>query len=114
MSDVTPEERARRQERNARTLRSAVRRREALIDELAPDGECAECGEHFAARDLVVDHVDGVDFDRYRMSPQMRAARYWRQHLAGEPLRALCNPCSCRDGNRRKHAQARRWECGQR
>ena len=88
-------------------IERAVRRREALVDELAPDGECAECGGHFPSSRLVVDHVDGITWDRGKMSPQMRAAKYWREHNAGVPLRALCIECSCRDGARRRGQ--RRW-----
>lgn len=90
-------------------IERAVRRREALINVLAPDGECPECGDRFPASQLVVDHVDGITWDRSKLSPQMRAAKYWREHAAGVPLRALCNSCSTRDGNARRHRGAKRW-----
>lgn len=111
-SPVTRTPAARDKHANERTrarIASAVRRREALIEQLAPDGECAECGNHFASSELVVDHVNGITWDRSKMSPQMRAAKYWREHTAGVPLRALCNPCSSRDGAYRKHTQKRGW-----
>lgn len=97
-------------ERTRKRLAYAVRRRERLIMELAPDLRCAECGVQFEVHELVVDHVNGITWDRSTMSPQMRAAKYWREYSAGVPLRALCNPCSCRDGNRRKHDQQPGWK----
>lgn len=96
-------------ERTRKRLAYAVRRRERLIMELAPDLRCAECGVQFQVSALVVDHVNGITWDRSTMSPQMRVAKYWREHNAGVPLRALCNPCSCRDGARRKHDQQKDW-----
>lgn len=97
-------------ERTRRRLEYAVRRRESLVELLAPDLCCAECGtKQPSAAQLVIDHVDGVTWNRYTLSPQMRAARYWREYHAGIPLRALCNSCSATDGNQRRRRRARRW-----
>ncbi len=89
-------------ERTRIRLAYAVARRAALIKLLAPDLRCAECGSEHKAEDLIVDHVLGITWDRSRMSPQMRAAKYWREHAAGVRLRALCVSCSCRDGAARR------------
>jgi hypothetical protein len=97
-------------ERTRRRLGYAMRRRDSLIEVLAPDLRCAECGDqHASASELVVDHVDGITWNRYKCSPQMRAARYWREHELGVPLRALCMPCSENDGRARKKIAPRRW-----
>jgi hypothetical protein len=86
-------------ERTRKRLGYAIARREALVLELAPDLECAECGAYVShARKLVVDHVDGRTWHASSLSPQMRAARMWREFEQGIPLRALCQQCSARDG----------------
>jgi hypothetical protein len=89
-------------ERTRRRLNHAINRRNALVFELAPDLRCAECGDAFAVGDLHVDHVDGRTWSARSLSPQMRAARMWREHEAGVPLRALCRSCSAADGSRRR------------
>lgn len=81
-------------ERTRERTKYAVRRRVDLVDEIAPDHRCAECGEQFPAEQLTIDHVDGRDWCIDEYSPSMRAARYWREFEAGVALRALCNPCN--------------------
>lgn len=88
---------------NKARLQRAVRRREALIIELAPDLRCAECGEQFEhPRRLQIDHVDGKAWTARRLSPSSRVARYWREFLAGVPMRALCGSCNCSSGCNRR------------
>ena len=105
---------ARDENANVRTrkrLERMRRRRERLVEELAPDLRCAECGESRHVSELVVDHVEGILWDRSKMSPQMRVARYWREYAAGVALRALCTTCSCSDGARRRASgEFPRWK----
>jgi 5-methylcytosine-specific restriction endonuclease McrA len=101
METVSVEERARRRARNRKALDNAVRRRERLIEELAPDLLCAECGQPHPVTELYVDHVNGIRYEHTKLSPSARASRYWKEHREGEPLRALCRACSGRDGQRR-------------
>lgn len=99
-------------ERTAKRLARAHKRRVALVREIAAPGPnggglCDKCGGEFAHSSLQVDHADGITWDRYAMSPQMRYAKYWREHRAGVRLRALCQPCNASDGQRfrkRRHA----------
>jgi hypothetical protein len=100
-------------ERTRKRLGYAIRRREALVEVLAPDLRCAECGTRcFHASQLYIDHVDGRTWEASSLSPQMRAARMWREYNAGIPLRALCTSCSGRDG--RKWMGRPRWRQPQR
>jgi hypothetical protein len=103
------------QERTADRLRRAVNRRVALVRVLAEPGPnggglCANCKTEHGHGNLEIDHVDGILWDRYKMSPQMRAAKYWREHRAGVRLRALCSPCNGVDGatNKKKTYRQRR------
>lgn len=99
-------------ERTVARLARAHRRRVALLRILARPGPnggglCDECGVEHAHASLEVDHVNGIEWDRYKMSPQMRYAKYWREHEAGVQLRALCQPCNARTGQRfRKRRRA--------
>ena len=103
-------------ERTAKRLYYATKRRVDLIRIIAAPGPnggglCAMCKTEHAHDVLEIDHADGITWDRYAMSPQMRSAKYWREHKAGVRLRALCSPCNARDGGRRrwnKHAARRR------
>jgi hypothetical protein len=54
-------------------------------------GACALCG---AAERLEVDHVAGCTWVQRRLNSRDRWARYWREWLAGVPLRMLCRPCN--------------------
>ena len=87
-------------ERTAERTFYAVRRREDLVRKLSPDLTCGICGGVFHLDQLHVDHVDGVRYDRALLSPHQRAAAYWKDYRAGEKMRALCWPCSGRDGNK--------------
>lgn len=80
----------------------AIRRRVALVHVLSPEGVCDICKQTFAHEDLEIDHIDGIAFDSRKMSPQMRAARYWREHRNGVRLRTLCRSCNGRDGGYRR------------
>lgn len=73
---------------------------DALIDELAPDGKCADCGEEGGA--LEVDHVNGRDWDPASMSKKQRAQKYWEEYEDGVELQALCRTCNAVDGAKNK------------
>lgn len=73
---------------------------DALLDELAPDGECAGCGEKGGA--LEVDHVNGRDWDPASMSKKQRAQKYWEEYEDGVDLQALCRTCNAVDGAKNK------------
>lgn len=65
-------------------------------------GSCASCGD--PTGDLLeVDHVNGRDWSARGTSSLQRILKYWREYLAGVPLRCLCRSCNAKDGN------ARRW-----
>lgn len=95
-------------ERTSYRLRYATKRRIALLVKIAAPGErdgeglCDECKKSCPHSELVVDHADGITWDRSKLSPQMRHAKYWREFKAGVKLRALCNCCSGTDGARRR------------
>lgn len=100
----TPEQ---RREAQRKQLERTTRRREALVIELAPDLCCAECGEQFDHPQwLQIDHVNGKAWTARKLSPSSRVARYWREYLAGIPMRALCGACNCRDGWYKRHGLA--------
>lgn len=100
---MTPNQRTREQ------ARFAARRRNDLVELLAPDLRCAECGEQFPGPEhLQVDHVDGRSWCVDDYSPHQRHARYWREYEAGEPLRALCGLCNATDGGGRRYGYDRR------
>lgn len=85
----------------------AKRRRAALILALAPKLECAACGVRVdGPEELVVDHADGKAWRAGRISSHGRVARYWREYLAGIPMRALCFSCSNTDGAYRRQGRA--------
>jgi hypothetical protein len=77
-------------------------RMEALRAALAPDGRCAICGvkpratarRRGGASGLQIDHVDGRDWTPRNHNRWTRAARYWREFLAGVRMRALCKKCN--------------------
>lgn len=117
--DVTP---VRRRRTNQDRLRSAKRRREALVALLCaweyeayaaeclaignePDsapgpgyGRCAKCCCYRSFDLLEVDHVDGCVWDKRKVNAWTRAARYWRELKQGVRLRALCRGCNASDG----------------
>ncbi len=72
----------------------AAERMAALIKELAPDGRCALCGKKPRKIALQIDHVDGRDWTPRNHNRWTRAARYWREFLAGVRMRALCKKCN--------------------
>lgn len=92
---------ARSNERTRARLDRAIRRRNELVLALSPGLTCAECGGTFKVGELHIDHQDGRTWHYQSLSPQMRAARMWREHAAGVRLRALCRSCSGRDGRQR-------------
>lgn len=89
-------------ERTRKRIAYAVARRVALVVLLSPNGICDACKAVCAHVNMEIDHIDGITWNRYKMSPQMRAARYWREYKAGVRLRALCQPCNASDGSRRR------------
>ncbi len=95
-------------ERTAYRLRYANKRRLALLVKIAEpglrDGEglCAQCKNSFPLSGLFVDHIDGITWNRLKLSPQMRYAKYHRELEAGVKMRALCSSCSGRDGAYRR------------
>jgi hypothetical protein len=113
----------RRRRTNQDRLRSAKRRREALVallcaweyevhaaERLAagidPDplpgpgyGRCAKCNCYRSLDLLEVDHVDGCAWDKRKVNAWTRAARYWRELKNGVRLRALCRGCNASDGS---------------
>lgn len=94
----------RKAEYKAQAARIA-RRRAELVLLLSPDLTCA-CGTKAAsAAELVIDHADGKSWTASKLSSSQRVARYWREFEAGIPMRALCNPCSDRDGAFRRHGK---------
>lgn len=99
MNAPSMDERERRRVRNRKNSDGAKRRRAELVEELAPDLRCAECGNQFdSAAHLEVDHVDGAGWSHRALSSSARVARYRREHREGVALRALCRSCSGRDG----------------
>lgn len=76
----------------------ARRRRIRLLEILAPDSRCAECGEQRPIDELQVDHVDGCTWNKNKLSRWSRVALYWREFAVGIPLRALCGSCNSSDG----------------
>lgn len=65
-------------------------------------GACAVCGD--PTGDLLeIDHVEGCTWSRRGVNSLQRVLRYWREYLAGVPLRCLCRSCNAKDGG------ARRW-----
>lgn len=99
MTLIDIDERARRRKRNRQSSDGAKRRRAQLIEQLAPDLRCAECGEQFdSPAHLEVDHVDGAGWSHRSLSSTQRVAKYRREYATGVALRALCRSCSGRDG----------------
>jgi hypothetical protein len=83
----------------------AIRKRESLITLLSPDWTCAECGGQVGhPRELEVDHVNGITWNRRAVSAKARVDRYWTEYETGIRLRALCDPCNGRDGANRQAA----------
>jgi hypothetical protein len=72
----------------------AAQRMQALRDALAPDGRCQLCGKKPRVQKLQIDHVDGRTWEPRKHNMHIRAARYWREYLAGVKLRALCKKCN--------------------
>lgn len=72
----------------------AAKRMQALRDTLAPDGRCQLCGVKPRKAKLAIDHVDGRDWEPRKLNRWSRAARYWREFLAGVRMRALCRKCN--------------------
>ena len=83
-------------------------RRVELLKLLAPDGCCAKCGRRprGGVAALQIDHVDGRDWVPRQHNRWTRAARYWREYLAGVRLRALCKKCN---GSYRPPGYRDRW-----
>jgi hypothetical protein len=84
----------------------AKRRRAQLVHLLAPDLRCAEpeCGKQVEdACELQIDHVDGKAWQARKKTSHNRVARYWREYLAGVPMRVLCSSCNARDGAYKRH-----------
>ena len=100
-ADMTPNERTRDR------LDAAKRRRNDLVRVLSPECKCDSCGEVFEPDELEIDHIDGRDWHPRKLSPQMRAARYWREHKAGVRLRVLCKSCNSSDGATRRYGYER-------
>lgn len=83
--------------RNQERLKYAKRRRRALVTKLG--GVCADCG---SKRRLEIHHVEGRTWDVEKLSPQCRAARYWREYREGIPLAVLCKSCNSKRGDPRR------------
>jgi len=94
-------------ERTRARLERAKRRRTDLARLLSPEGICDSCTQVFPHEELAIDHVDGRDWEPHKLSPQMRAARYWREYKAGVRLRAICNSCNGQEGGNRRYGGRR-------
>lgn len=65
-------------------------------------GSCALCGD--PTGDLLeIDHPEGRCWSARGTSSFTRVLRYWREYLAGVPLRCLCRSCNARDGGGRRY-----------
>lgn len=95
------------QQRTAVNTHYAVKRRHDLVRLLSSDLRCAVCGEVHPIERLDIDHMDGRLWLVEKVSPSVRAARYWREHKAGVRLRVLCHSCGGQDGGRRRYDVAR-------
>jgi hypothetical protein len=100
-AQMTPNERTRYSQHYA------VKRRRDLVLAIAPDCKCAICGEVFKPEELEIDHVNGRTWRVEDVSPSVRAARYWKEHKAGVPMRVLCKSDSGKDGGGRRYHGAR-------
>lgn len=96
-------------QRTAERTFYASRRRADLVRVLSPECRCAKCGQVFDVEDLLIDHINGRTWIVESCSLSVRVARYWREHEAGVPMRALCRRCSGQDGGLRykKHGVER-------
>lgn len=83
-----------RAQRTAEHTYFASKRRVDLVRILNPAGRCGACGRRVPHRLLVVDHINGRYWFVEDVSASVRVARYWREHLSGIPLRAVCARCS--------------------
>jgi len=81
-----------------RRARKAKARLLELIQRLAPDGCCAQCGLHFGVGALEVSYTDGAPFKPNQLGRWDRVARYWRDYEAGVEMRALCSSDNRRVG----------------
>lgn len=100
IDDVERRQRVHRQQNE-----SVKKRRRDLIEDLAPDLACAECGDVVENASLLeVDHVDGIGWSHRALSSSARVSRYWRERRAGVAMRAVCRSCNARDGRRRQLA----------
>jgi hypothetical protein len=81
--------------------------RVSLLEVLAPDGRCAECGAAHEIEQLEVDHADGRTWYGRGLNFLDRIRRQWRELDAGVRLRALCRSCNASQGTRRFRGRAR-------
>lgn len=79
---------------------------EAIANRSTPDpepgrgyGRCAKCKAYLSFDRLEIEHVHGRDWNLRTMNAWRRVARYWREHLSGVLMQALCRSCNA-DGNR--------------
>jgi hypothetical protein len=92
-------------ERTAYHAKYAQKRRVDLLRVLTPEGRCDKCKDLFRHDLLEVDHVDGITWDHNELNQSQRSTMYWKEHKAGIPLRALCQPCNGSDGAKFKAAR---------
>lgn len=78
----------------------ALQLRIQLLEVIAPDERCAECGQPFPVELLEVDHPDGRTWCGRRLNFLDRIRKQWHEYWAGVELRALCRKCNASDGRR--------------
>ncbi len=84
---------------------AADRHRQQVLNQLAPDGTCASCGDFYGANALEVDHINGRDWDPNAMSVQQRGLKYLDEYNSGVSMQALCRSCNASDGAKNKQVR---------
>lgn len=84
---------------------AADRHRQQVLNQLAPDGTCAACGNFFGTGALEVDHINGRDWDPNAMSLQQRGLKYLDEYNSGVSMQALCRSCNASDGAKNKQVR---------
>ena len=81
--------------------------RVSLLEVLAPDSSCAECGDTFELEQLELDHVDGRTWYGRGLNVLDRIRRQWRELDGGVRLRAVCRRCNASQGTRQFRGRPR-------